>query len=161
MESVENLIPDKKGNHVVVVLYFYDDNSKSKIFQIPSEFVDFEVADINIRKLELTKPVCHSTLFKLCRWLMDQLFIYKNTIFTYICSTEDLENNHDNMTPQEYRWNLFECLFNRYKRELQEQGINTKQFIVGSESYQSKARIFYRDSQSPIIHIVESHLREK
>ncbi len=37
METIETLIPDNEDNHLVVVLYFYDDNDKTGTFQIPQE----------------------------------------------------------------------------------------------------------------------------
>ena len=37
MESVETLIPDNEGNHLVVVLNFYEDSQKADTFQIPPE----------------------------------------------------------------------------------------------------------------------------
>ncbi len=52
MDSTEILIPDNEGNHLVVVLYFYDDNDKADTFQIPQEFAELDIADININKLD-------------------------------------------------------------------------------------------------------------
>lgn len=46
MESIETLIPDNEGNHLVVILYFYDDRDKADTFQIPSEFMGLSIADI-------------------------------------------------------------------------------------------------------------------
>lgn len=51
METIETLIQDNEGNHLVVVLYFYDDNDKIGTFQIPQEFTGLDIADININKL--------------------------------------------------------------------------------------------------------------
>lgn len=48
MESVETLIPDNEGNHLVVVLNFYDDSQKTDTFLIPPEFAQLEIADIAI-----------------------------------------------------------------------------------------------------------------
>lgn len=57
MESVETLIPDNEGNHLVVVLNFYEDSQKADTFQIPPEFTELEIADIAIEKLYLDKPL--------------------------------------------------------------------------------------------------------
>ena len=32
IETIETLIPDNEGNHLVVVLYFYDDEDKEDSF---------------------------------------------------------------------------------------------------------------------------------
>lgn len=48
MESVETLIPDNEGNHLVVVLNFYEDSQKNGTFQIPLEFTGLDIADISI-----------------------------------------------------------------------------------------------------------------
>lgn len=53
MDSIETLIPDHGGNHLVVVLCFYDDTDKVSSFQIPEELTDLDIADISISKLEV------------------------------------------------------------------------------------------------------------
>lgn len=57
MESIETLIPDNEGNHLVVVLNFYDDSQKTDTFLIPPEFAQLEIADIAIEKLNLDQPL--------------------------------------------------------------------------------------------------------
>ena len=37
MDTIETIIPDDKGNYLVVVLNFYDDIDKAGVFQIPEE----------------------------------------------------------------------------------------------------------------------------
>ena len=51
METVETLIPDNEGNHLVVVLSFYEEDQKNDTFKIPTEFANLEIADISIEKL--------------------------------------------------------------------------------------------------------------
>lgn len=85
MESIETLIPDNEGNHLVVVLTFYDNSQKTDTFQIPSEFADIEIADISIEKLELSQPLGIRALFKMCQWLIMQFSQYSNTVFSFIC----------------------------------------------------------------------------
>lgn len=97
MNTIETLIPDNKGNHLVVVLYFYDEIDKRHTFHIP----------------------------------------------------------------EEYRWKLFEALYHRSLKRLQSLDINSISIIVGPEGYQADARIFYRPRHSSIVHIVESHLKNK
>lgn len=41
MDSIEILIPDKVGNHLVVALTFYDDSIKTDTFQIPEELCGY------------------------------------------------------------------------------------------------------------------------
>lgn len=71
MESVETLIPDNEGNHLVVVLYFYDDRDKNLTFQIPQEFIDLDIIDINIKKLDMLRNVANHAFYKLCDWLLE------------------------------------------------------------------------------------------
>lgn len=161
MESIETLIPDNEGNHLVVVLYFYDYNDKTSTFQIPQEFAELDIADININKLALDKPLKIGAFFKMCRWLLEQFLIYPNAVFSFICSTDPLETHHANIQPEQYRWNLFESLYNRKRPELIKFGIKSTDIIVGPKDYQTYARVFYRDKHSPIIHLVIAHLNNK
>lgn len=161
MESIETLIPDNEGNHLVVVLTFYDNSQKTDTFQIPSEFADIEIADISIEKLELSQPLGIRAFFKMCQWLIMQFSQYSNTVFFFICSTDPLETNHDKVAPELYRWNLFEALYKRYVMILDKGGIDSKEIIVGPNGYQTYARIFYRASQTPVIHLVVAHLNNK
>ena len=62
MESVDTLIPDNEGNHLVVVLTFYDEYQKANTFQIPPEFTKLEIADIAIEKLNLEQPLGQGAL---------------------------------------------------------------------------------------------------
>ena len=41
MESIETIIPDNEGNHLVIVLSFYDDNDKTGTFQIPQNLYNW------------------------------------------------------------------------------------------------------------------------
>lgn len=161
MESIETLIPDNEGNHLVVVLYFYDNQDKIYSFQIPAEYLGLDIIDINIRKLNLDKPLGTEAFFKMCQWLINQLSVFPNAVFSFICSTDALVTHHEDLHPSMYRWRLFECLYSRYKAVLSDLNINSKEIIVGPEDYQTNARVFYRNDHSPIIHIVEAHLKEK
>lgn len=161
MDTIETLIPDNKGNHLVVVLYFYDDTDKSSSFNIPSEYLDIEIADINIRKIDLDKPLDIAAFFEMCRWLIKQFLIYPNAVFSFICSTDSLDSNHDSLTPEKYRWNLFELLYLRTQQKLSKLEIKCNNIIVGPEGFQTYAKVFYRDRHAPIIHLIESHLKEK
>ena len=140
---------------------FYDYNDKTSTFQIPQEFAELDIADININKLALDKPVKLGALFKMCNWLLEQFLLYPNAVFSFICSTDPLENHHDNLQPEQYRWNLFENLFYRKQSELIRLGIKSADIIVGPKDYQTYAKVFYRDSHSPIIHLVIAHLSSK
>lgn len=160
MESVETLIPDNEGNHLVVVLNFYDNNQKTDTFQIPSEFTGLEIADIAIEKLYLDRPLGLIAFYKMCQWLTEQLLQFANAMFSFICSTDPLETNH-RIAAEQYRWNLFEFFYQRNKAKLNELGIESKDIIVGPDGCQTFARVFYRTSHAPIIHIVIAHLTDK
>lgn len=69
METIETLIPDNEGNHLVVVLYFYENIDKANTFLIPQEFINLDIADININKLDQNKPLKVRAFFKMCHWL--------------------------------------------------------------------------------------------
>lgn len=161
MESVETLIPDNEGNHLVVVLNFYDEEQKADTFQIPSEFADVDIADIEIEKLCLDQPLGLSAFNKMCRWLLVQFIQFPNAVFSFICSTDPLDTNHSGIAPEQYRWNLFESFYHRNIDRLNKFGVASKDIIVGPEDYQSFARVFYRTTHAPIIHLVISHLENK
>ena len=161
MESVETLIPDNEGNHLVVVLYFYEDYDKTGTFRIPEEFADIDIADINISKLDLDKPLSLRAFFEMCRWLTAQFLLYPNAVFSFICSTDPLASRHNDLAPEKVRWQLFEILLLRNLRSLQGHGINSKEMIVGPDGCQTFARVFYRDRHAPIIHLVIDHLTTK
>ncbi len=161
MESIETLVPDNEGNYLVVVLSFYDKNDKSNTFQIPEEFEELDIADISIAKIDLSKPLHLRAFHGMCRWLIEQFMIFPNAVFSFICSTDPLDTNHPEIEPQKYRWDLFEYFFQRHHTQLHRMGVVSKDIIVGPEGYQTFARVFYRSSQSPIIHVVIDHLSSK
>ncbi len=161
MESIETLIPDNEGNHLVVVLCFYDNIEKLDTFQIPQEFIELDIADISINKINLEKPLHLRAFNKMCQWLIDQFIIFPNSVFSFICSTDSLDTNHSDIASEQYRWNLFEFFFQRNFAKLAEMGIDSKDIIVGPEGYQTFARVFYRIKHAPIIHLVINHLESK
>lgn len=161
MDSVENLIPDKEGNHLVVALSFYDDTMKAGAFQIPEEFGDLDIADISINKLDIDKPLHLRAFFKMCEWLIEEFLIFPNAVFSFICSTDPLATNHTDISSEQYRWNLFEHFYQRNIPRLRNMGIESKDIIVGPDGYQTFARVFYRTSHAPIIHLVTAHLSSK
>ena len=82
METFETIIPDNEGNHLVVVLYIYDDRDKTLTFQIHDECQELDMTDINIRKLNLDKPLGSGAFFKMNRWLIDQFSMPESFIET-------------------------------------------------------------------------------
>lgn len=161
MESIETIIPDNEGNHLVIVLSFYDDNDKTGTFQIPQEFVELDIADISIDKLHIDLPLNLSAFFKMCQWLINQFSIFPNAVFSFICSTDPLETHNSAMASEQYRWNLFENLYQRNIPKLTEMGIESGDIIVGTDGYQTFARVFYRIKHAPVIHLVIQHLTNK
>lgn len=161
MESIEILIPDKKGNHLVVVLSFYDEIMKTLAFQIPEEFGSLDIADISINKLDMRKPLNIRAFFKMCDWIIDKFILYPNAVFSYICSTDSLENNHPDLSSEEYRWNLFEFFFQRNISKLNALGVTSQDIVVGPEGYRTFAKVLYRNAQAPIIHLVIARLSDK
>lgn len=161
MKSVEILIPDNEGNHLVVVLNFYEDNQKTDTFRIPPEFTELEIADIAIEKLYLDQPLGLRAFHRMCQWLIEQFLQFSNAVFSFICSTEPLETNHRSIAPEKYRWDLFEYFYRHNLDRLKKLGIESKDIIVGPDGYQSFARVLYRTSHAPIIHLVVAHLENK
>lgn len=81
MESIETLIPDNEGNHLVVVLNFYDDSQKTDTFLIPPEFAQLEIADIAIEKLNLDQPLRLRAFHRMYQWLTEQFILFPNAVF--------------------------------------------------------------------------------
>lgn len=158
MESIEQTFSDNKGNHLLVALYFYDNDYKQTSLHIPDEYADVEIVDIDIEKTFRDKQIHPVVFFRMSSWLLQQFNDYENAVFSFICSTEDLATNHPDQSPQSYRWNLFDRL---YRRMAQKAEINTQDVIVGPDGYQSFGRAFYRDRHASIIHIVAAYLQEK
>ncbi|MDE7402877.1 MAG: hypothetical protein K2M87_05655 [Muribaculaceae bacterium] len=143
MESIESLIPDNEGNHLVVVLSFYDDTQKLDTFQIPSEFINLDIADISIAKLNLDAPLGLRAFYQMCHWLIDQFTQFPDAVFTYICSVDPLATNHNMIAPEQYRWRLFEAFYQRFLNKLNSLGIEAKDIVVGPEGYQTFAKNTY------------------
>ncbi len=158
MQSLEQTFSDIGGNHLLVALYFCDNDYKLQTLNIPEEYANIDIVDINIEKAYLEKPIHPAVFFKMSSWLLEVFEKYDNAIFTFICSTDDLDTNHSGILPQTYRWKLFNCLFHRFRSKCE---VNIQDVIVGPEGYQTYGRAFYRNQHSPIIHIVASHLLEK
>lgn len=158
MKCIRTTISDNRGNHLLVALDFCDDFYKQQALQIHEEFSNIDIIDISIEKVYLNKPIGVSVFFKLSEWLLNEFSSLPNAIFTYICSTDELSSNHNEILPQEYRWKLFDVLSNRINSKL---NMNIQDVIVGPDGYQTFGRAFYRDKHSPIIHIIASHLQEK
>ncbi len=81
MAPVKTLIPDNEGNHLVVVLNFYDDSDKTSTFQIPEEFARLDIADISIEKLHLDRPLRLKAFFAMCEWLKEQFGAHPDAVF--------------------------------------------------------------------------------
>lgn len=158
MELIEKSFSDKGGNHLLVALYFYDDDYKQNVLNIPAEYSDVKIIDIDITKAYIDRPINQSVFFEMSNWLFQQFQQMSDAVFTFICSTADLDTRHNDMLPQSYRWNLFNRL---YLRKCAGEDIKIQDVIIGPEGYQSYARAFYHERQSPIIHIISSHLHDK
>lgn len=158
MESIEKTFSDKGGNHLLVALYFYDSDYKQKALNIPEEYSNVNIIDIDITKAFVDMPINPIVFFQMSDWLLKQFEQMEDTIFTFICSTGELDTHHPEMLPQKYRWDLFDRLYQRKKGH---NYIRIQDVIVGPEGYQSYGRAFYHETQSPIIHIISAYLQEK
>lgn len=72
MESIEQTFSDNKGNHLLVALYFYDNNYKQTSLHIPDEYADVEIVDIDIEKTFREKPIHPVVFFRMSSWLLQQ-----------------------------------------------------------------------------------------
>lgn len=158
METIEQAFSDSEGNHLLVALYFCDNDYKQNALQIPEQYADVEIVDINIEKALLDKPIHPSAFFKMSSWLLKLFEEHEDTIFTFICSIDDIDSNHPDDSPQVYRWNLFNRLYQRMAGKVK---INILDVMVGPEEFLSFGRAFYHDKHAAIIHIVAAHLQEK
>lgn len=104
MDSIENTFSDKQGNHLLVALYFFDKEHKSDSLNIPEEYNDVDIIDINITKEFVDKPIHFSVFLKMCGWLLEEFSNRPDAVFTFICSTDDLDTNHHDLLPQQFRW---------------------------------------------------------
>lgn len=158
MESIEKPFSDKGGNHLLVALYFYDADYKLNILNIPEEYSTIKIVDINITKAYVDLPINPIAFFKMSDWLLCLFKEMEDTVFSFICSTEDLDTHHTHLHPQTYRWELFDRL---YQRKNIHKEIKVQDIIIGPEGYQTYGRAFYHENQSPIIHLIVSYLEEK
>ncbi|MBJ2188558.1 MAG: hypothetical protein JFR41_08045 [Muribaculaceae bacterium] len=158
MNVIKQIIEDNEGNHIVVALTFYDNDYKLEQLRIPEEFHDAEIADIGIEKLDSDRFVHPSTLFKMSSWLLDMFRQHRNTVFSFICSTDDLKRNHTELESQVFRWALFERLLERIEKRAGDDML-TVDFTTADGLV--IGRVFYRWPQSPIVNIVVDHLRSK
>ncbi len=145
----------------MVALSFYDEEEKKQTFKIPDEYADIEIADISIEKTELNEPLHYGAFAAMNRWLFEQFELHPNAIFSFICSLDELDNNHKDIRPEQYRWKLFDALFMRFSKFNKNADINTQDVIFGPEEYQSYTRTFFRSKHAPIIHTVGAYLKEK
>ena len=161
MGNTENIFSDNRGNQLMVALYFYDKYEKINTLKIPEEYADIEIADISIEKIELDKPLHYGAFAAMNRWLFEQFELHPNAIFSFICSLDALDTNHQNMPPEQYRWRLFDALYNRFIKYNQYANIHTQDVIFGPDDYLAYTRTFYRSQHAPIIYIVGSYLKDK
>lgn len=161
MESISNIFSDNKGNQLMVALVFYDNNEKINTLKIPIEYTDIEIVDINIEKKELGEPLHYGAFAAMNKWLFEQFELHPNAVFTFICSLDELDNNHKDIPPELYRWSLFDALFQRFIKYNKRADILTQDVIFGPEGYLSYTRTFYRSKHAPIINIVGTYLKEK
>lgn len=158
MDSIEKTFSDKGGNHLLVALYFYDLDYKQNILNIPAEYADINIIDIDITKAFVDLPINSIVFFRMSDWLLHKFEEMEDTVFTFICSTAELDTHHPHILPQQYRWNLFDKL---YQRKKMNNKIKIQDAIIGPEGYQSYGRAFYHEKQSPIIHLISSYLKDK
>ena len=156
MEHIEQIFSDNEGNHLLVALYFCDDEYKLESLHIPEEYSQIKIIDINISKA-YDRPIHFSVFRRMSSWLLKEFERREDSIFTFICSTDHLNTNHPEILPQEFRWALFDKLYLRHASTR----VNVQDVIVGPEGYQSLGRAFYHPQHAPIIHVTVSYLQEK
>lgn len=158
---MEFIFSDNKGNQLMVALHFYTEEEKTDILKIPQEFASLEIVDINIEKVILDKPLHYRAFAAMNKWLFEQFTNHPNSIFSFICSFDELDCNHKDISPSTYRWRLFDALYQRFKKYNVCADIHTQDVFLGPDDYLSYARTFYRSKHAAIINIVSSYLRDK
>lgn len=123
MESIENIFSDNKGNQLMVALYFYDKDEKINTLNIPEEYADIEIADINIEKVELGEPLHYGAFVAMNKWLFKQFELHSDAIFSFICSLDELDTNHKNIYLQN---NIAGDYLTHYTIDL----LNTTQILI-------------------------------
>lgn len=165
-QLVSKSFPDNKGNHLLVALYFYGRRYKEEVLNIPSEYSATEIADISIEKADMDRGLAYTAFVAMNQWLLERIREHPNAVFTFICSTDPFENNSgeeikDGAEAQDYRWRLFNRLYDRVSAIHKDLKLNIQDIVVGPEGYESHARAFYPDIHQPIIHIITANLTEK
>lgn len=145
----------------MVALNFYDGDEKVRTLKIPEEYADIEIADINIEKTELDRPLHYAAFAAMTKWLFEQFNLHPNAVFSFICSLDELNSHHTQMPPERYRWELFDALYQRFINHNEHADIMIQDVIFGPEDYMSYTRTFYRNRHAPVIHIVAAYLKEK
>lgn len=157
-EAIEAAFSDNEGNHLLVALDFCDIDYKQNSLHIPEEFCDVDIVDISITKSHPGHPIHPVVFFYMSQWLLEQFNMLPGAIFTYICSTDELPQGHPGKLPQQYRWELFDRLFQRLQPG---DNIKIQDIIIGPEGYLTYGRAFYRSRHAPIIHIIAAYLQDK
>lgn len=145
----------------MVALYFYDEYEKIHVLNLPEEYAGIDVVDISIEKFDLKKPLYYAAFAAMNKWLFHQFELHPNAVFSFICSLDEIDNNHKDMTPAQYRWELFDALYERFLRNNRSADVLKQDVIFGPEGYVSYTRTFYREKHASIIHIISSYLRDK
>lgn len=161
MKSIETIIPDNEGNHLVVTLIFYEDVDKSVVFGIPDMFKSLDIGDISISKIALDRPLGIKALLDMGHWLLDQFQLFPEAVFTFICSIDELEIKRTEMRPELYRWKLFDVLTKRLLPQMKGLGISVQDITVGPEGFESFARVYYRQKHASVVHVVIANLKSK
>lgn len=97
----------------------------------------------------------------MCGWLATRFANHRNVIITFICSIDELVTNHTTVSPQKYRWDLFDLLYKRTVSQKIITNVNIQDVIIGPKGFQTYGRAFYRDIHAPIVHLIVAHLTSK
>ena len=103
------------GDHIRVALSDYD-RQIVEIFSKDPFIQNLNFYNISLERIKKkSKYVNPVLLYSICEFLLNFIKENPNTIYTYLCDAgSEIERHHSELTPQEYRSNLFSKLFDYY-----------------------------------------------
>ncbi|MCD8387385.1 MAG: hypothetical protein LUD17_10920 [Bacteroidales bacterium] len=109
-------IRNEKDDIICVVLSYYDALSLGSITTNPA-ILSLNIYDVTLWRKSGSGNVGHKVLNAVCKKLMEIIKQSNDTIFCFVCDfSTDVPRRHRDMSPQEYRSNLFTRMFESFAR---------------------------------------------
>ena len=103
------------GDHLKVALSNYD-KQIVEIFSKNPDILNIDFYNVSLeRKVRNSKFLNPRILIDICDTLANFMFEHPNSVLTYLCDpVSEVERHNNNLSPQQYRSNLFSKLFEYY-----------------------------------------------